>query len=145
LPQRRELAVCAGNSSRFATARTSPISLDGISESKGLIGPGGCGLTMSIFGLPALLLAALDHRSAVQTLNAQYPITAQYAKTSRLQGEIARRIGRTDELGVLSVCDQRGVTQPVLPQPQAGCLVRALADECNRSIRISGNVPTPVG
>jgi hypothetical protein len=33
---------------------------------------------MIIIGLLALLLATLDHRSAMQTLRAQYPLTEQY-------------------------------------------------------------------
>jgi putative membrane protein len=42
------------------------------------IGPHELGMTMIIIGLLALLLAALEHRSAIDALRVQYPVTEGY-------------------------------------------------------------------
>ena len=69
--------------------------------SKGLIGPDLFGLTMIIIGLLALLLAVLDHRWAIQTLEAQYPAAEQYPRFPRSRARVlAALIGL---LGVLAV------------------------------------------
>jgi putative membrane protein len=49
-----------------------------IPESEGLIGPHEIGLIMIIIGLLALLLATLEHRSAIKALKAEYPVTEGY-------------------------------------------------------------------
>jgi putative membrane protein len=77
------------------------IARQGAAASKGLIGPDVFGLTMIIIGLLALLLAVLDHRWAIQTLEAQYPITEQYPRFPRSRARLlAALIGL---LGVLAV------------------------------------------
>jgi putative membrane protein len=47
-------------------------------ESQGLIGPHEIGIIMIIIGLLTLLLATLEHRSAMEALKAQYPMTEGY-------------------------------------------------------------------
>jgi putative membrane protein len=75
------------------------IARQGAAASKG--GPDVFGLTMIIIGLLALLLAVLDHRWAIQTLEAQYPITEQYPRFPRSRARLlAALIGL---LGVLAV------------------------------------------
>src|SRR5262249_11789433 len=49
-----------------------------IPESEDLIGPHEIGLIMIIIGLLALLLATLEHRSAIKALKAHYPVTEGY-------------------------------------------------------------------
>ena len=56
---------------------------------------------MIIIGLLALLLAALDHRAAIQTLYAQYPITGQ-DRRSRAR-VLAALIGILGVLAVISM------------------------------------------
>ena len=53
------------------------------SEGKGLITPHEFGMAMIIIGLLALLLAALQHRSNLAALRAQYPLTEGYTKIQR--------------------------------------------------------------
>jgi putative membrane protein len=48
-----------------------------------LIGPREVGLAMIIIGLVALLLATLEHRSAIQALKAQYPTEQSLLTRSR--------------------------------------------------------------
>jgi putative membrane protein len=52
----------------------------GTPESRGLITPHEFGMAMIIIGLLALLLAALQHRSDLAALRAQYPVTEGYTK-----------------------------------------------------------------
>ena len=54
-----------------------------VPESGRLIGPGEFGQVMIVIGLLSLLLAVLEHRSAVKALNAQYPVTDQYPGVHR--------------------------------------------------------------
>jgi putative membrane protein len=54
------------------------IAKPGASEGKGLITPHEFGMAMIIIGLLALLLAALQHRSHLAALRAQYPVTEGY-------------------------------------------------------------------
>jgi putative membrane protein len=49
----------------------------GAPDSGRFIGPREVGLAMIIIGLLALLLAALDHRSAIRALRVQYPFAEQ--------------------------------------------------------------------
>jgi putative membrane protein len=77
------------------------IARQGAPSSKGLIGPDVFGLTMIIIGLLALLLAVLDHRWAIETLEAQYPTTGGYPRFPRSRARVlAALIGL---LGVLAV------------------------------------------
>jgi putative membrane protein len=62
----------------FSIHQFFPIARTGAAESKSLIGPHEFGLTMIIVGLLALLLSALEHRSAVAMLKAQYPVAEGY-------------------------------------------------------------------
>jgi putative membrane protein len=77
------------------------IARQGVPESKHLIGPHEFGLTMIIIGLLALLLAVLDHRSAIQTLEAQYPTGEQYPRFPRSRARLLA--GLIGLLGVLAV------------------------------------------
>jgi putative membrane protein len=52
-------------------------------EDKDLIGPHEFGMAMIIIGLLALLLAALQHRSALAALRAQYPVIEGYPQIRR--------------------------------------------------------------
>jgi hypothetical protein len=51
------------------------IASKGTVERTGLIGPHEFGMLMIVIGLVALLLATLEHRSAIHALQAQYPET----------------------------------------------------------------------
>jgi putative membrane protein len=53
-----------------------------------LIGPRTFGLTMIIIGLLALLLAALQHRSAIEALKANYPERKQYPAIGRSSAQL---------------------------------------------------------
>ena len=64
------------------------IARPGALESKGWIGPHEFGLMMVAIGLLALLLAALEHRSAIRLLRAQYPVTEQYPDIHRSQASV---------------------------------------------------------
>jgi putative membrane protein len=59
------------------------IARPGASEGKGLITPHEFGMAMIIIGLMALLLAALQHRSDLAALRAQYPVTEGYPEIRR--------------------------------------------------------------
>lgn len=48
-----------------------------------VIGPHELGMTMIVIGLLALLLAALEHRSAIAALRMQYPVTEGYPEIPR--------------------------------------------------------------
>ena len=52
-------------------------------EFSDLLGPRTFGLTMIVIGLLALLLAALQHRSAIETLKLSYPQREHYPAISR--------------------------------------------------------------
>jgi putative membrane protein len=60
----------------------------GVAESNRLIGPHEFGLLMIIVGLLALLLATLEHRSAIQALKVQYPVTEQYPDIPRSRARV---------------------------------------------------------
>jgi putative membrane protein len=76
----------------------------GVAESKRLIGPHEFGLTMVIIGLLALLLAALDHRWAIQALQAQYKTTEQYPRLPRSKARVlAALIGLLGVLALISM------------------------------------------
>jgi putative membrane protein len=76
----------------------------GVAENRSLIGPHEFGLTMIIIGLLALLLAAWDHRSAIQTLQAQYPIAEQYPRLPRSRARVlAALIGILGILALISM------------------------------------------
>jgi putative membrane protein len=65
-----------------------------VPESQSLIGPHEIGLVMIIIGLLTLLLATLEHRSAIKALKAQYPVTEGYleippSRAARLAALIA--------------------------------------------------------
>jgi putative membrane protein len=53
-----------------------------------LIGPRTFGLTMIIIGLLALLLAALQHRSAIEALKTNYPERKQYPAIGRSSAQL---------------------------------------------------------
>lgn len=53
-----------------------------------LIGPSEVGTAMTIFGLLALLLAALDQRAALRALSLQYPLSAGYPPIPRSRARI---------------------------------------------------------
>jgi len=55
----------------------------GAAEASGFIGPREFGMVMIVTGLLALLLAALEHRSAMRALKAQYPVAAGYPEIPR--------------------------------------------------------------
>jgi putative membrane protein len=59
------------------------IASKGTAERTGFIGPHEFGMSMVVIGLLALLLAALEHRSAIHALKAQYPETEPYANAHR--------------------------------------------------------------
>jgi putative membrane protein len=59
------------------------IARQGTPENKGLFGPNEFGLIMIGIGLLALLLAALNHRSAIQIMKAQYPVAENYPDIPR--------------------------------------------------------------
>jgi putative membrane protein len=60
----------------------------GVPESNRLIGPYEFGLVMIVIGLVALLLATLEHRSAMQALKVQYPVTEQYPDIPRSRASV---------------------------------------------------------
>jgi len=60
----------------------------GVPESKGLIGPYEIGLAMIVIGLVALVLAALEHRSAIRWLKAQYPAEDRYPGIPRSRARV---------------------------------------------------------
>lgn len=75
-----------------------------VPESQHLIGPREFGLTMVIVGLLALLLAVVDHRSAIKTLEAQYPVAEQYPRFPRSRARVlAALIGLLGVLAVISM------------------------------------------
>ena len=55
----------------------------GVAQSNRLISPHEVGLAMIVIGLLALLLAALEHRSAARELKAQYPVEAGFSDAPR--------------------------------------------------------------
>jgi len=55
----------------------------GAAEAGGFIGPHEFGMVMIVAGLLALLLAALEHRSAIRELKAQYSVAAGYPEIPR--------------------------------------------------------------
>ncbi len=80
------------------------IARQGAPESRHLIGPREFGLTMILIGLLALLLAVLDHRWAIQTLEAQYPVTEHYPRFPRSRARLfAGLIGLLGVLAVISM------------------------------------------
>ena len=80
------------------------IATQGVAEGKRLVGPHEFGLTMISIGLLALLLAALDHRWAIQTLQAQYPIAEQYPRCPRSRARVlAALIGILGVLALISM------------------------------------------
>ena len=81
----------------FRIART------GVPERNSLIGPHKFGLTMIIVGLLALLLSALEHRSAVAMLKAQYPVAEGYPDIPRSRAAVlAALIGLLGLLALFS-------------------------------------------
>ena len=59
------------------------IASKGIVERSAFIGPHEFGTSMIVIGLIALLLATLEHRSAIHALQDQYPETKPYARIHR--------------------------------------------------------------
>jgi putative membrane protein len=59
------------------------IARKGTVERTGFIGPHEFGMLMIVIGLLALLLATLEHRSAIHALQTQYPETKPYAHIHR--------------------------------------------------------------
>jgi putative membrane protein len=55
----------------------------GAAEAGGSVGPHEFGMVMIVAGLLALLLAALEHRSAMRALKAQCPVAAGYPEIPR--------------------------------------------------------------
>ena len=55
----------------------------GAAEASGFIGPREFGMVMIAIGLLALLLAALEHRSAMRDLKTQYSVAAGYPEIPR--------------------------------------------------------------
>ena len=70
-------------------------------ENRTLLGPHEFATTMIIIGLLALLLAALEHRSAVEALRTQYPGTEGYPRIPRSRATMLA--GLIAILGVLSL------------------------------------------
>jgi len=70
-------------------------------EKPTLLGPHEFGMMMITIGLLALLLATLEHRSAVEGLRAQYPVTKGYARIPRSRATMLA--GLIGILGVLSL------------------------------------------
>jgi hypothetical protein len=64
----------------------------GIKENKGWIGPHEFELLMTTIGLLALLLAAMEHRRAIRSLKAQYPVTEQHPDIPRSQASVLAAI-----------------------------------------------------
>jgi putative membrane protein len=60
----------------------------GTADGKGFVGPHEFGLTMIIIGLLALLLATLEHRSAILSLRARYPTAEQYPDIPRSRARV---------------------------------------------------------
>ena len=85
----------------FSIAQFFRIARQGEPESKHLIGPQEFGLTMIIIGLLALLLATLDHRWAIQALQARYPTSQQYPKIPRSRARVLAALIAI--LGILAV------------------------------------------
>lgn len=72
-----------------------------VPESNRLIGPQEFGLMMIVIGLLALLLATLEHRSAIQALKVQYPVTEQYPELPRSRARVTAALIAI--LGVLAL------------------------------------------
>jgi putative membrane protein len=73
-------------------------------EKAAFIGPHEFGLAMIVIGLVGLLLAALGHRSAIQALKRQYPVTAQYPGIPRSPaGVLAALVAILGLLALLSM------------------------------------------
>jgi putative membrane protein len=80
------------------------IASKGTVERTGFIGPHEFGMSMIVMGLLALLLATLEHRSAIHALKAQYPETESYATTHRsLAGVLAALVSILGLLALLSM------------------------------------------
>jgi len=60
----------------------------GAAQPDHLIGPQEVGLAMIIIGLVALLLQTVDHRSAIQELKAQYPVSAGFPSIRRSRAQM---------------------------------------------------------
>ena len=75
----------------------------GTVERTGLIGPHEFGMSMIVIGLLALLLATIEHRSAIHALIAQYPETERYANIHRsLAGVLAALVSILGLLALFS-------------------------------------------
>jgi inner membrane protein YidH len=73
-------------------------------EIGGLVGPHTFGTAMIVTGLLALLLATLDHRSAIQSLKLQYPVKEDYPDIRRSRARIlAALMALLGLLGLLSM------------------------------------------
>ena len=76
----------------------------GAPDGKGLVGPHEFGLAMIVIGLLALLLATLQHRSAIQGLRTRYPTAEQYPDIPRSRARVlAALIGLLGLLALLSM------------------------------------------
>jgi putative membrane protein len=66
-------------------------------DSDALLGPRAFGLTMILIGLLALLLATLDHRTAIARLSAEFPVVRRYPGTrfsrARILGALIAILG----------------------------------------------------
>jgi len=78
------------------------IASKGTVERTGLIGPHEFGVSMIVVGLLALLLATLQHRSAIHALKVQYPETAHGTYRS-LAGMMAGLVSILGLLALLSM------------------------------------------
>jgi putative membrane protein len=72
----------------FAIQQFFRLARQGAAGGKGLLGPDLVGLTMIIIGLLSLLLAVLDHRWAIETLDAQYPTAGGYPRFPRSRARV---------------------------------------------------------
>jgi putative membrane protein len=72
-------------------------------QSGNLIRPHQFGLLMIAIGLLALLLAALEHRSSLQALRLDYPVTEQYQKIAPSRAAILAALIAI--LGLLALID----------------------------------------
>jgi putative membrane protein len=79
----------------FRIARTGP------PKSGDLIGPDEFGLLLIVIGLLALLLVALEQRTAIEALKAQYPVTEGYQRVPRSRASMLA--GLIAVLGLLAL------------------------------------------
>ena len=69
-----------------------------------LVGPNEVGLAMIVIGLCALLLATLDHHSAVRELSRQFPVRSGFPEVPRSRAQaLAALIGLLGVLALLAM------------------------------------------